>query len=80
MLKLCDDRFKPQLKKVQIDTKSMHKNAAGQELNWQMYNFYHTVLAADVVILNKLKSEIENSEYDLINSLYSSIVSKSPHS
>lgn len=73
MLKLCDDRFKPQLKKVQIDTKSMHKNAAGQELNWQMYNFYHTVLAADVVILNKLKSEIENSEYDLINSLYSSI-------
>lgn len=73
MLNLCADRFKAQLKKVQIDTKSMHKNAAGQSLNWQMYNFYHTVLAADIVIINKLKSEIENSEYDLINALYSAI-------
>ncbi|MBR1769307.1 MAG: gliding motility protein GldM [Bacteroidales bacterium] len=73
MLKLCDERFRAQLKKVQIDTKSKHKNASGQELNWQMYNFYHTVLSADVVIINKLKSEIENSEYDLVNALYSSI-------
>lgn len=73
MYNLCDERFRPQLKKVQIDTKTMHQNAAGQSLNWQMYNFYHTVLAADVVIINKLKSEIENSEYDLVNSLYSSI-------
>lgn len=73
MMKLCDDRFKPQLKKIQVDTKSMHKNAAGQELNWQMYNFYHTVVAADVVLINKLKSEIENSEYDLVNNLYSAI-------
>ncbi|MBQ9253502.1 MAG: gliding motility protein GldM [Bacteroidales bacterium] len=73
MMKLCDPKFKSQLKKIQIDTKGKYKNAAGQELNWQMYNFYHTVLAADVVILNKLKSEIENSEYDLVNSLYSAI-------
>ncbi|MBQ0113031.1 MAG: gliding motility protein GldM [Bacteroidales bacterium] len=73
MMKLCDTKFQPQLKKIQIDTKGKYKNASGQELNWQMYNFYHTVLAADVVILNKFKSEIENSEYDLVNNLYSAI-------
>lgn len=73
MLGLCDDRFKPQLQKIQVDTKSMHKNMAGQSLNWQMYNFYHTVIVADMVILNKIKSEIENSEYDLVNSLYSDV-------
>lgn len=73
MLSLCDDKFRPQLQKIQVDTKSMHKNATGQKLNWQMYNFYHTVILADMVILNKIKSEIENSEYDLVNSLYSAV-------
>src|SRR5574344_115326 len=38
-----------------------------------MYHFYHTVIVADMVILNKIKSEIENSEYDLVNSLYSDV-------
>lgn len=73
MINLCEPRFREQLKKIQVDTKSMHKNQAGQSLNWQMYNFYHTVLAADMVVLNKIKSEIENCEYDMVNNLYSAI-------
>ena len=67
MMQLCEPRFRDQLKRIQVDTKSNHPNAEGKQLNWQMYNFYHTVLAADMVVLNKLKSEIENCEYDMVS-------------
>ena len=73
MTKFCEPRFLDQFKKILIDTKGKFKDASGDEQNWQMYNFYHGVIVADVVILNKLKSQVENIEYDLINNLYSSI-------
>lgn len=73
MMNLCEPRFREQLKRIQVDTKTYHPNKEGKKLNWQMYNFFHTVLAADMVVLNKLKSEIENSEYDMVNNLYSAI-------
>ncbi|MBP3254563.1 MAG: gliding motility protein GldM [Bacteroidales bacterium] len=73
MMKLCDTKFQEQLKKIQIDTKSKFKDPTGDEKNWQLYNFYHGVVVADVVILNKLKSQVENMEYDMVNNLYSAI-------
>ncbi|MGP1514391.1 MAG: gliding motility protein GldM [Bacteroidales bacterium] len=73
MMGLCADRYKKQLQTIQIDTKSKHKNAEGKELGWSMYNFYQGILVADIVVLNKLKSEIKNQEYDMINNLYSDI-------
>ncbi len=67
------EAYKKQLKTMQIKTDQTWKNKAGQDLNWQMYNFYHTIITADMVLLNKFKSEIQNAEMDLVNHLYSQI-------
>lgn len=67
------DAYKKILKSMQIKTEGTWKDAQKQEKNWQMYNFYHTIITADMVLLNKLKSEIQNAEMDLINHLYSQI-------
>ena len=42
----------------------------GKKLTWEMHNFYHTIAVADVVILNRLKSEVLNAEFDVVNFLY----------
>jgi gliding motility-associated protein GldM len=49
-----------------------HDKDGGKE-NWEHHNFYHTILAADVTILNKLIAEIYNAETNVVNYLYSSI-------
>jgi len=41
--------------------------------NWQVTNFYHTILAADVVILNKMILEVRNAEADVVSQLYAMI-------
>lgn len=73
MLSYASGSFKETLKKMQIDFKGPFYNASKEELNWQMYNFYHTITLADMVLLNKFKSEIQNAEVDLINHLYSAV-------
>ncbi|MCD4696243.1 MAG: hypothetical protein K8S16_08365, partial [Bacteroidales bacterium] len=56
-----------------LKTDGKYKNAHGQEQDWINYNFYHTILAADVTIMNKIKAEIYTAESDILNYLYSSI-------
>lgn len=73
MLTYASGSFKNTLKNMQIKTEDSFKNAAGQTLNWQMYNFFHTITLADMVLLNKFKSEIQNAELDLVNHLYSAV-------
>lgn len=67
------EAYKKMLKSMQIVTEGTWKDAQDQDKNWQMYNFYHTIITADMVLLNKFKSEIQNAEMDLINHLYSQI-------
>ncbi|MBP6428825.1 MAG: gliding motility protein GldM [Bacteroidales bacterium] len=73
MQKLSDPKFLDKLKKMQINTKATYLNRSGQKLNWQQYNFNQTITLADLVILNKFKSEIQNAEFDLVNHLLSSV-------
>ncbi len=73
MLTYATGSFKETLKKMQIKTEGTWQNASKQEQNWQMYNFFHTIALADMVLLNKLKSEIQNAEVDLVNHLYSAV-------
>ncbi len=73
MLTYASGSFKNALKNMQIKTEGSFKNASGQTLNWQMYNFFHTITLADMVLLNKFKSEIQNAELDLVNHLYSAV-------
>lgn len=42
-------------------------------LNWQMTYFYHTILAADVVLLNKLVLEVRNAEADVVATLHAAV-------
>ena len=73
MLTYASGSFKETLKNMQIKTEGSFKNASGEKLNWQMYNFFHTITLADMVLLNKFKSEIQNAEVDLVNHLYSAV-------
>ena len=68
-----NEGYKKQFKKYLIKTEGTWKDAQGEPKNWQMYNFYHTILTADIVLLNKFKSEIMNMESDLVNHLYQQV-------
>jgi len=74
MLKFIDEEIRPSYDaRLGLKTDGEYRNADGQKQNWVEHNFYHTILAADVTILNKIKAEIYNAESDIINYLYSSI-------
>lgn len=45
----------------------------GKEQDWATHHFYHTILAADIVILNKFIAEVRNAEFDVVTRLYSYI-------
>jgi len=50
-----------------------YKNPDGLPVSWEFYNFYHTILAADITIVNKLVNEVKNAEFDAIRYLFQSI-------
>ena len=72
MLDLVDPKYRSSIK-IGLDTKGPYYDADGNKQNWEMHNFYRTILAADVTILNKIKAEIYNAEFDVTNFLLSSI-------
>lgn len=72
MLNLLDEKYKKQIK-LGLDTKGPYKDASGNERNWEIHHFYHTILAANVVILNKLIGEVKNAEFDVVNALLNSV-------
>ncbi len=58
--------------KVGLKTDGEYKNRnTGDELDWKNYMFYHTILAADVVIINKYIAEVRNIEFDVLTKLMS---------
>jgi len=59
--------------KLGIDLDGPFYNASKVKQNWEMHNFYHTILAANVTILNKLVNEVQNAELDVITYLKSKI-------
>lgn len=74
LLSLIDDKSKESYdKKLGLDTKTKAKNAEGASEEWEIHNFFHVVLAADVVILNKLIGEVKNAEFDMLSYLMLSI-------
>jgi gliding motility-associated protein GldM len=74
MLKLVDEDVRDNFdKRIGLKTDGTYKNATGQTQDWVTHNFYHTILAADITILNKIKAEIYNAESDIVSYLYSSI-------
>jgi gliding motility-associated protein GldM len=51
-------------------------NADRQKQDWENHNFYYTILAADITLVNKIISEVKMSEFDALNYLYRSITEK----
>lgn len=62
--------------KIGLNTKGRYTDATGTPQDWQYHNFYHTILAANITILNKIMAEIKNAEFDAINRLYANISEK----
>ncbi len=72
MLELVDPKYRSAIK-IGMDTEGPFYDATGVKQNWEIHNFYRTILAATVTILNKIKAEIYNAEFDVVNSIYSSV-------
>ena len=72
LLDLVDPKYRGSIK-IGMDTQGPFYNMDGKKEAWETHNFYRTILTADVVILNKLKAEVYNAEFDVINNLLSSI-------
>jgi gliding motility-associated protein GldM len=58
---------------VGLDTDGPFYDADSKKQNWEQHNFYHTILAADITILNKIINEIQSLEFDVVNHLLASI-------
>lgn len=72
MLELVPPEFRKNIK-LGLDTEGPFYDADGSKQNWEMHNFYHTILAAAVTIMNKLKAEVQTAEFDVVAELYSEI-------
>jgi gliding motility-associated protein GldM len=56
-----------------LTTDNGYKDADGNAQSWEIHHFFHTILAADVTFLNKLKMDVHNAEYDMVHYLYMGI-------
>jgi gliding motility-associated protein GldM len=62
--------------RIGLVTTGKFKDASGTPQDWEYYNFYRTILAADITLLNKIIAEIQTAEFDAINTLYANITEK----
>ena len=53
-----------------------YANSGGVPQDWELHNFYHTILAADITILNKIIAEVRSAEFNALNYLYASVSEK----
>lgn len=72
LIDLVDSTEKHKLK-FGLITDGDYYNADGQKQNWEAHHFFHTILAADITILNKLISEIYDAEYEVVNMMMDEI-------
>lgn len=52
-----------------LETEGKFRDAGGQKLNWELNYFYDIPLAADIPILNKFITEVQNAEIEVVNGL-----------
>lgn len=62
--------------RIALLTNGNYHDVDGKRQNWEQHNFYYTILAADITILNKLISEVQNAEFDVVSYLYSSVTAQ----
>jgi gliding motility-associated protein GldM len=72
MISLLDPKYQTTMK-LGLRTEGKFKDSYGEVQNWEMHNFYHTILAAAVTILNQMKADVYNAEFDVVNSLFAAV-------
>ncbi len=72
MLALIETENRSQLR-LGLVTDSVYYNADGKKQNWEAHHFFHTILAADVTILNKILTEVFDAEFEIVNALMDEI-------
>ena len=72
MVSLLDPKYQTTMK-LGLKTEGKFTDSHGVSQNWEMHNFYHTILAATVTILNQIKADVYNTEFDVVNNLYAAV-------
>ncbi len=72
IMKLVPPEFQANIK-LGLETEGDFFNADGEKQTWELHHFYHTILAASVTIMNKIKAEVQTVEFDITAELYSEI-------
>jgi len=74
MLDLVDPKYRGLLdKSLGLKTDEIYTDKDGKKQNWEMHNFYRTIMVATITILNKTVADVLNTEFDIVNQLYSSV-------
>ncbi len=72
MLSLLEEKDKEKVS-LGMDTKGPFEDASGAEVSWEDMYFNHTIIVADLTMLNKIIAELLNAEYDMVAQLYASV-------
>ena len=72
MLELVPPEFRENIK-MGMGTEGPFYSADGKKQTWELHHIYHTILAATVTILNKIKAEVQTAEFDVAAELFSEI-------
>ncbi len=62
--------------KIGLRTDGVYRNADGQQQDWEVHNFFHTILAADITIVNKIIAEVRSAQFNSLNYLYAQVSEK----
>ncbi|RLD91147.1 MAG: hypothetical protein DRJ09_02040 [Bacteroidetes bacterium] len=65
----------PDSKKIGLVIKpgKVYHDATGTKEDWEYHNFNHTILAADITLINKIINEVQSAEFDAANYLFASV-------
>jgi gliding motility-associated protein GldM len=72
LMALVPEQFRENIK-LGLETEGPFYNADNEKQSWEQHHFYHTILAASVTIMNKIKAEVQTSEFDITSELFSEI-------
>jgi gliding motility-associated protein GldM len=64
MLSIIDEDDRENFK-LGLRTDGDYRDADNKPQDWVKHNFYHTIVAANVTIFNKLVNEVRNAEFDV---------------
>jgi len=75
MLKLINPKNRKDIQ-LDLETDDVYKDAFGKKQTWERHLFFDIPLAADIPILNKFISEVNNAELEVVNGLLRESISE----